>query len=85
MDAIHISTSAIADISNIDWDEIFKIDFVEESDSEEENSDSEDDRLQVNEGMFFPGVKTCFRLSKKSSKFVLLVFHKNSYCIHLPV
>jgi hypothetical protein len=45
------STSAMADI---DWDAIFEIDFVEESDSEDENSDSEDDGLPINEGMLFP-------------------------------
>jgi hypothetical protein len=45
------STSAMADI---DWDAIFEIDFVEESGSEDENSDSEDDGLPINEGMLFP-------------------------------
>ncbi|CAB4010116.1 Hypothetical predicted protein [Paramuricea clavata] len=40
------STSAMADL---DWDAIFEIDFVEESGSEGENSDSEDDGLPINE------------------------------------
>jgi hypothetical protein len=43
-------------MADIDWDAIFEIDFVEESDSEDENSDSEDDWLPVNEGMLFPVV-----------------------------
>ena len=55
------STSAMADI---DWDAIFEVDFVEESDSEDENSDSEDDRLPVNEGMLFPVVKLAIVLVK---------------------
>ncbi len=55
------STSAMADI---DWDAIFEIDFVEESDSEDENSDSEDDWLPVNEGMLFPVVQLALVLAK---------------------
>jgi hypothetical protein len=55
------STSAMADI---DWDAIFEIDFVEESDSEDENSDSEDDGLPINEGMLFPIVKLAVVLAK---------------------
>ena len=51
------SSSAIADI---DWDANFEIDFVEENETEEENSDSEDDGLPGNEGMFFPVVESCF-------------------------
>ena len=54
------SSSAIADVADIDWDAIFEVDFVEENESEEENSDSEDDGLPVNEGMFFPVVESCF-------------------------
>ena len=48
----------IADVADIDWDAIFEVDFVEENESEEENSDSEDDGLPVNEGMFFPVVES---------------------------
>ena len=47
-------------IWRIHQDAIFEVDFVEENESEEENSDSEDDGLPVNEGMFFPVVESCF-------------------------
>ncbi len=41
------------------------IDFIEESDSEDENSGSEDDGLPVNEGMLFSIVKLSLVLVKK--------------------
>ncbi len=55
-------TTAMADI---DWDAIFEIDFIEESDSADENSGSEDDGLPVNEGMLFSIVKLSLVLVKK--------------------
>jgi hypothetical protein len=73
------STSAMADI---DWDAIFEIDFVEESDCEDENSDSEDDGLPINEGMLFPIVKLgCF--GEKLSKFVLTSFPAKTLTVYI--
>lgn len=42
---------------DIDWDAIFEIDFLEESDGEDENSDSENDASPVDEGVLFPVIK----------------------------